>query len=241
MPPAPSNMENSADVIPALNEELLNSKGDDEKEEPKRNTKESLIDRILSVCEEHNLELTVSNTKLKRMSKPSLQKLLAELVEDLMKKQMAEAVRSPSPNENVVALHTLRMLHDMCVMGVEGGLNTYLPPYGYQVQGFSDKLKEPVVSKCIDDCLAEIAAENDVLQYIQSPYARLGLAWTSCLATSIRRVPPNNYGTNYQNLNGATTMGPQPNTQENPFRPRPDRRAAPRQEHRSSGPVVQNV
>ena len=153
MPPAPSNMENSADVIPALNEELLNSKGDDpNQDEPKRNTKESLIDRILSVCEEHNLELTVSNTKLKRMSKPSLQKLLAELVEDLMKKQMAEAVRSPSPNENVVALHTLRMLHDMCVMGVEGGLNSYLPPYGYQVQGFSDKLKEPVVSKCIDDC-----------------------------------------------------------------------------------------
>ena len=235
-------MENSADVIPALNEELLNSKGDDEKEEPKRNTKESLIDRILSVCEEHNLELTVSNTKLKRMSKTALQKLLAELVEDLMKKQMAEAVRSPSPNENVVALHTLRMLHDMCVMGVEGGLNSYLPPYGYQVQGFSDKLKEPVVSKCIDDCLAEIAAENDVLQYIQSPYARLGLAWTSCLATSIRRAPPNNYGTNYQNLNnGATRMGPQSNTQENPFRPRPDRRAAPRQEHRSRGPIVQNV
>jgi hypothetical protein len=175
------------------------------------------------------------------MSKPSLQKLLAELVEDLMKKQMAEAVRSPSPNENVVALHTLRMLHDMCVMGVEGGLNSYLPPYGYQVQGFSDKLKEPVVSKCIDDCLAEIAAENDVLQYIQSPYARLGLAWTSCLATSIRRAPPNNYGTNYQNPNGATRMGPQSNTQENPFRPRPDRRASPRQEHRSRGPIVQNV
>ena len=242
MPPAPSNIENSAGVIPALNEELLNSKGDDEKnEEPKRNTKESLIDRILSVCEEHNLELTVSNTKLKRMSKPALQRLLAELVEDLMKKQMADAVRSPSQNENVVALHTLRMLHDMCVMGVEGGLNSYLPPYGYQVVGFSDKLKEPVVSKCIDDCLAEIAAENDVLQYIQSPYARLGLAWTSCLATSIRRAPPNNYGTNYQNPNGSTRMGPKQNTQENTFRPRPDRRAPPRQEHRGGRPIVKNV
>ena len=76
-------------IIPALNNELLDAKEEKKDDpEPKRNTKEALIDRILSICEEHNLELTVSNTKLKRMSKTALQKLLGELVEDLMKKQM---------------------------------------------------------------------------------------------------------------------------------------------------------
>ena len=243
MPPA--NLGTSDGVIPAFNEELLDSKGpnDEKNEEPKRNTKESLVEKILAVCDEHHLELTVSNTKLKRMSKTALQKLLAELVEDLMKKQMAEAVRSPSPNENVVALHTLRMLHDMCVMGVEGGLNTYLPPYGYVIDGFSDRLKEPVVSKCIDDCLAEIAAENDVMQYIQSPYARLGLAWTTGLVTSIRRARPQNNNQMYnQNFpNGASRMGSQQNTQENPLRPRTHGRPEARQEHSGRGPIVKNV
>jgi hypothetical protein len=225
-----------------LNDELLEAKSADEKsDEPKRNTKESLIDRILSICEEHNLELTVSNTKLKRMSKTALQKLLAELVEDLVKRQMAEAVKAPSPDQNVVALHTLRMLHDMCVIGFEGGLNRYLPPYGYEVDGFSQRLKEPSVSKCIDECLAEIAAEHDVLQYIQSPYARLGLAWTTGLMMSIRRSRPINYQNYNQQLNGITRMGPKPSPQKNTLRPRANRGSPTREVDRSGGPIVKNV
>lgn len=230
-------------IIPALNNELLEAKEEKRDDpEPKRNTKEALIDRILSICEEHHLELTVSNTKLKRMSKTALQKLLGELVEDLMKKQMAEAVSAPSSDQNVVALHTLRMLHDMCVVGVEGGLNRYLPQYGYEVQGFSDALKQPGVSKCIDDCLAEIAAEHNVMQYIESPYARLGLAWTTGLLTSVRPRRRNNYEGYNQNLQyGAPRMGSQPNPQENPIRPRPHRRPTSRQVDSRSGPIVENV
>ena len=235
-------VQNPEKVIPLLNDELLNAKGAaEDKEEPKRNTKDALVERILSICEEHNLELTVSNTKLKRMSKTALQKLLAELVEDLMKKQMAEAVKAPSPDQNVVALHTLRMLHDMCVIGVEGGLNRYLPRYGYQVEGFSQRLKDPTVSKCIDECLAEIAAEHDVLQYIQSPYARLGLAWTTGLMMSVRRSTPINYQNYNQQNNGTPRMGPQPTPKKNTLRPRPDRGPPPREVDRSSGPSVKNV
>ena len=230
-------------IIPALNNELLEAKEEKKDDpEPKRNTKEALIDRILSICQEHNLELTVSNTKLKRMSKTALQKLLGELVEDLMKKQMAEAVHSPSPDQNVVALHTLRMLHDMCVVGVEGGLNRYLPQYGYEVHGFADALKQPGVSKCIDDCLAEIAAEHNVMQYIESPYARLGLAWTTGLVTSVRRSQPNNYQHYNQNLHyGSSRMGSQPNSQEDTVRSRTHRRPTSREEHRGGGPIVENV
>ena len=210
-------MENSED-IQKLNEELLKKPRQNTDEPPKRNTKEALIDRITQIADENNLEITVSNTKLKRMSKPALQKLLGEMLNDCMRKQMAESVKAPGTSDNVIALATLRMMHDMCVMGVEKGLNGYLPRYGYQVDGFSDSMKNPMVSKCVDECLKEIAAESDVLQYIESPYARLGIAWSTALFTCIRRAPPvrNNYPRNYNNNYGAPRMEPRPNSQQNP-------------------------
>ena len=234
-------MENSED-IQKLNEELLKKPRQNPDEPPKRNTKEALIDRITQIADENNLEITVTNTKLKRMSKPALQKLLGEMLNECMKKQMAESVKAPGTNDNVIALATLRMMHDMCVMGVEKGLNGYLPRYGYQVDGFSDSMKQPMVSKCVDECLKEIAAESDVLQYIESPYARLGIAWSTALFTCIRRAPPaNNYPRNYNNNYGTPRMEPRPNPQQNPVRPRTDGRPPARQEHSNGGPTVKTV
>ena len=70
--------------IEKLNDELL--KVDKDPEEPsKRNTKEWHINRILVLADENDLELNISNTKLKRMSKPALQKLLGELGEKVVK------------------------------------------------------------------------------------------------------------------------------------------------------------
>ena len=143
-------MENSED-IQKLNEELLKPRKNPD-EPPKRNTKEALIERITQIADENNLEITVSNTKLKRMSKPALQKLLGEMLNDCMKKQMAESVKAPGTSDNVIALATLKMMHDMCVMGVEKGLNGYLPRYGYQVDGFGDSMKTPMVSKWSTSC-----------------------------------------------------------------------------------------
>ena len=234
-------MENSED-IQKLNEELLKKPRQNPDEPPKRNTKEALIDLITQIADENNLEITVSNTKLKRMSKPALQKLLGEMLNDCMKKQMAESVKAPGTSDNVIALATLRMMHDMCVMGVEKGLNGYLPRYGYQVDGFSESMKNPMVSKCVDDCLKEIAAESDVLQYIESPYARLGIAWSTALFTCIRRAPPaNNYPRNYNNNYGAPRMESRPNTQQNPVRPRADGRSQARQVNSNGGPSVKTV
>ena len=170
-----------------LNDELLKKDRDDE-EKPRRNTKEALIDRIVQTAEENNLELNVSNTKLKRMSKDALQKLFGEMVEDLVKNEMAAQVGAKSGNDSVIALATLRMVHDMLATGVEQGLNQFLPPYGYRLEGFTDSLKEPVTSQCVDDCLKEIAAENDILQYIQSPYARLAIAWSGGMIRAMRRT-----------------------------------------------------
>ena len=237
-------MEKAENVIPRLNEELLKKPRVNPDDPPKRNTKDALIDRILLMAEENNLEIMVSNTKLKRMSKPALQKLLGEMLNECMKKQIAETVKAPGTDDSVIAFATLRMMHDMCVMGVEKGLNNYLPKYGYQVHGFHDSMKKPMVSKCVDQCLKEIAAESDVLQYIESPYARLGIAWTTALFTCIQRAPPpRNYNTRYnnKNLNGAPRMEPRPNPTQNPVRPRVDRRPETGKIDRDGGPSVKTV
>ena len=68
-----------------LNDELLRPV--QKTEETKRNTKDFLIDRILSVAEENNLELSISNSKLKRMSKERLQKMLGEMIEEVVKSE----------------------------------------------------------------------------------------------------------------------------------------------------------
>ena len=230
------------DVIPQMNEELLKKPRSNPDEPPKRNTKDALIERIQQIADENNLEIMVSNTKLKRMSKPALQKLLGEMLNECMKKQMAETVKASGTSDNLIGLATLRMMHDMCVMGVEKGLNGYLPRYGYQVDGFSDSMKQPMVSKCVDECLKEIAAESDVLQYIESPYARLGIAWSTALFTCIRRAPParNNYPHIYNN-HGAPRMEPRPNPQQKAVRPGIVRRPQAGQVHGDGGSTVKTV
>ena len=88
-------MEEKADKqIEALNEELLQPGPDPNAPAapPKRNTKAALIERILEVAESNNLELTVSNTQLRRMNKTDLHKLLASLVEEGVKERVAASV-----------------------------------------------------------------------------------------------------------------------------------------------------
>ena len=235
-------MEKAEAVIPRMNEELLKKPSLNADEPPKRNTKEALIDRIQQIADENNLEIMVSNTKLRRMSKPALQKLLGEMLNECLKKQMAETVKAPGTSDEVIALATLRMMHDMCVMGVEKGLNNYLPSYGFQIDGFHDSMKQPMVSKCVDQCLKEIAAESDVLQYIESPYARLGIAWTTALFTCIRRAPPGRkYNTRNYNKHGPSRMEPRPAPQQNPVRSGTDWRKASGEINSDGGPSIKTV
>mgnify|MGYP000338995887 FL=1 len=141
-------MEKHPDVqknIKKLNDELLKKeKAPDDK--PKRNSKEFLIDKIVLVAEENDLELNVSNTRLKRMSKEKLQQMLGEMCEDAVKSQMAAAVNAPGKNEDVIALATLRMVHDLFANGLEQGLNAFLPKYGYQLDGFAQTLQDPMTA-----------------------------------------------------------------------------------------------
>ena len=216
-----------------LNDELLKPDRVPE-DKPKRNSKDFIIERIFQVADENELELNLSSTKLKRMSKEKLQQLLGELCEDAVKTQMAAAVGAQSGNDSVIALATLRMVHDLFANSVEQGLNVFLPKYGFEVKGFSDSLKQRPTSDCVDDCLKEIAAESEILQYVQSPYARLAIAWSGGLMSAIRKK--NNFGNN-----NVAFMGSKPSHTKNPLRPRPSGRQTPRQIDGSGRPAFQDV
>tara|TARA_B110000196_G_scaffold153575_1_gene132227 strand:- start:379 stop:1086 length:708 start_codon:yes stop_codon:yes gene_type:complete len=222
----------------SMNNQLLNGDMDEEKNIPKRNSKDDLITKLTQCCEENNIKLEYSNTKLRRMGKTQLQKLLAEKIEIALRNNMSAQVGAPPSSDTVVALGALRMIHDLCAVSAERGLNVFLPKYGYEVDGFASSLKEPHVQEAVDMCLEEIARETDVLQYIQSPWARLGIAWSGALMTCIRRkekepqiIPHRNR--NHNNKNGPPSMGPRPIGTQNPLGSRLGGRPTAREELRN--------
>ena len=85
--------------------------------------------------ESREVPKTEPETKLKRMPKEKLGALLGELLEEAVKTQMAEAVGAKSGNESVIALATLRMLHDMLANSVEQGLNVFFTKVRVRVTG----------------------------------------------------------------------------------------------------------
>ena len=68
--------------------------------------------------------------KTERMNKEKLNALLGEMLAESVKVQMKEAVHASSTDDSVIALASLRMVHDIVATGVEQGLNSVLPPYG---------------------------------------------------------------------------------------------------------------
>ena len=159
-----------------LNNELL-KKDDEKKQTVKRNSKQELINKIVMVAEQNELPLELSDTKLQRLTKQQLNELLAETVEKAMRNEMARQVGArPGAADSVIALGALRMVHDIAAR-TEKCINIWLPDYGYEVDGFADSLQEPSVRQATDACLAEIAQDSDILQYVQSPWSRLAIAW----------------------------------------------------------------
>ena len=83
-------MEQKKAEFEQLNEDLLEATTEQtEQEIPKNvNSKQGFIDKILKITSEQHIPLEYSMTKLKRMSKKDLARLLAELIEKMMKKEM---------------------------------------------------------------------------------------------------------------------------------------------------------
>ena len=226
--------------VEKLNDDLLEeaSSDKDDLEEPKRNSKDDLVGKIITVCADNQLELEHSNSKLKRMTKQQLCKILAHKIEDGVRSQMAKQVGAkPGASDGVIALGALKMMHNLLATSAEKGLNIILPAYGYEVNGFCETLKDPNVDEAVTQCLSEIALESDVMQYIESPYARLAIAWGGALVTSIRkkRQIVNRY---------VTPLGPLPTRKENPVQPCVGRRPQTGKIHsgeRPSPPDVKKV
>ena len=217
-----------------LNDELLKATEDDvaqAEDQPKRNSKDDLISKIINCCADNGLELELSNTKLRRMTKDQLCKVLAEKIEKGVKSQMAAQVGAkPNAPDSVIALGALKMMHNIAASTCEKGLNSILPSYGYEVSGFRDSLKDPAVDEAVTQCLLEIAADSDILQHIKSPYVRLAIAWGGALVTSIKRCPIPIKKRN------APPVGPPPPHPQGPIQSRLSRRPPPRQEYRLQPP-----
>ena len=204
-------MEPTPEESTRLNNELLNvanPDSDQDVKKPKRNSKDELIHKILKVVEKYELDFEFSDTAMKRKNKQELTKILATVMENSMAKSVGV---DPRAGGKVITLGALRMLHNLCATGFEKVFNTVGPKYtGYECEGFAESLQDPMVQGSIDECLAEIAAENpEILQYFDSPYSRLALVWSGALLTCIKRK---------ERLNRqqyAQRMGPRKN-------PRPD-------------------
>ncbi len=225
------------DLDAVLNDALLAEPAAEEApEQPRRNSKEDLIKKIVRLCEEAQVPLDHTNTKLKRMTKKELTQLLAKKTQDVIRNQMAEqAGVQRGSADSIIALGALRMVHNLCAVGTEKGINTVLPGYGYELEGFAEGLKKPGVSEAVDDCLREIAATTDVLSYIESPYARLALAWGGVAVGCVQRcLPPTNNKRGIpkrQFTQNATRLGPRPPPPKNSFQRSPCGGTSPRKEH----------
>ena len=227
--------KSEADAANRLNNALLTADSPrKEDEKAKRNTKNALLEKIIQVTEKYGLTLDYSDTKLKRMNKTQLAKVLAEVIEESVKIDMCKQVGcEPGASPKVMGLAAIRMLHDICATGFEKGAQVVLPQYGYELDGFSDSLKDPMVSQGIDQCLIEIAAESpEILQYFESPYARLGLCWSGALLSCIKK---RGYNTN------ASAVQPRNVGQRNPLRNRMRGGPPDREEYRDQPPSVPDV
>ena len=174
-----------------MSNELLAADKPQSPKKPKRNGKDAIRANIMKVVEKYDLELGYSDTKLKRMNKEQLTKVLAEVMEESVKIDMAKSVGvDPRAGGKVVTLGALRMLHNICATGFEKGFNAFGPDLvGLRCDGFASSLRHPDVQHTVDECLTEIAAENpEVLEYFDSPYARLALVWVGVISTTLTKA-----------------------------------------------------
>ena len=226
-----------------LNNELLNAEPAEEKskpdKKPKRNSKDDLTKKILSIVEKYGIEFEYSDTKLRRMSKTELQKLLATVMEQCVKIDMAKAAGvDPRSNGKVITMGALRMLHNLAATGFEKVYNSVGPRFtGYEIDGFSQALQDPMIAASVDECLAEIAKDNpEVLDYFDSAYTRLLLVWAGALLTCVKKR-----GTSQNAPESGHRVGPQSNQRQNALRPRGGRVEAVREKHEHRPPSVPNV
>ena len=159
---------------------------------PKRNSKQSLIEKIIQLSNDVGEPLKESDSQLKRMSKRVLQDKLAALVEKRIEFEAqkclgldSETIKSPY----MVNLAALKMVHSIAVTSTEALVERTSERHGMTIAGFKTKMKDSQES--IDLILSEIAQEYpEVLEKFSSPWIRLALLWTSNVVISLKKKKP---------------------------------------------------
>ena len=180
-------------------------------EQARPGSKDDIVQKIMELNEKAQLGLTEGITKLRRRSKNQLNKLLASLMEQSVQKQIDEklGLDENQCNNTLRGVAFLRMMHDTLINVGEKVAEPYLARYDYSIAGYSAFMKSGPMSDEVDNCLAEIAQECDVLQYVESPYARLGLLHISAIASTIKKKSINNIN-NYKNARKLERPNPHP-------------------------------
>jgi len=177
------NDDLDAELIDALQtDEVVASKT---QSSAKHGSKKSIIEKIKKVCNDSDTILEISDSRLNRMNKKELLQLLADKIElavqnDIAKQAgMQRALNEEHTEEQrsrLVAASFLTMAHKIVTSGVEKAVENYSE--NYTIAGFSDEFhSSPEKEQMLQETLIEICEEYDVLQYVDSPFSKLGLLW----------------------------------------------------------------
>jgi hypothetical protein len=160
----------------------------------KRNSKDELIKKIISLSEEVGEPVKLSNSQLKRMSKNALTDVLAGYVEKRIEFEAQKCLgidKEQAGNPYCVNLAALKMVHEIAVNSTEALVERTSEKHGMTISGFKRKMKESQES--IDMILSEIAQlYPEVLEKFSSPWVRLGLLWTSNVVLTLKKKEDNN-------------------------------------------------
>ena len=181
---------------PQLIDELVNAKEEvpEKPKSPKRNSKDQLIEKIITLSKTIDEPVLESDSQLKRMNKRQLNEKLAGLVEKQIEAEASKMLginKEQVGNPFMVNLAALRMFHDIACHSVEALVERTSDRHGMTLEGFSKNMKES--GESIDIILTEIAQTYpDVLQKFSSPWTRLTLLWGSNVMISLKKKTVHN-------------------------------------------------
>ena len=186
-------MDETTNQFDAENAELLEVKVESCETEPRRNTKKDLIAKIKSLCQEHELPLTESDTTLQRSSKVKLQKLLAAKTEALVEKKMKHCIRNKHIEDSEcarehMAVQTLQYGLTVLNKMIDRGANSILPRAGYELTGFCEAFDDERTREEVKEILLCICRENpEIISHISNPYVRLGIVYVGAVSMSLKK------------------------------------------------------
>ena len=160
---------------------------------PKRNSKDCLIQKILSLAEDMGEDIPETNSQLKRMSKKVLSEKLALMVEKRIEFEAQKTLgitKEQSRSPAMVNLAALKMVHNIAIVSAENIVDRTSGKHGLTLEGFGERMRD--CQESIDAILLEIAElYPEVLDSFSSPWIRLGLLWTSNVIVTLKKKKEN--------------------------------------------------